>query len=203
MPRAARGFGRADWTLLAQQAVDFIHAQLWRDGRLLASYKDRQAKLNAYLDDYAFLLDALLELLQTEFRPQDLAFAQNLADRLLSHFEDPEQGGFFFSSHDHEQLIHRPKPGQDQATPSGNGVAVLALQRLGHLLGEQRYLTAEERALTLFYPAMNAQAGAYPTLLLGLKESLEPPAMVMVRGPVQGFEIWRAALAASGKDRCC
>ena len=101
LARAARVFERADWTRRAQQAVDFIHAQMWHDGRLLASYKDGQAKLNAYLDDYAFLLDALLELMQTEFRSQDLAFAQALADRLLSQFEDPEYGWI---------LLYQPRP---------------------------------------------------------------------------------------------
>ena len=195
LARAARVFSRPDWALLAQQAVDFIRAQMWQKQHLLASYKDGQARLNAYLDDYAFLLDALLELMQTEFRPQDLEFAQALADCLLSQFEDPAQGGFFFTSHDHEQLIHRPKPGPDQATPSGNGVAVFALQRLGHLLGEARYLNAAERALTLFYPSISGQPATYPSLLIGLKECLKPTDMVVVRGPAEGVEAWRKVLA--------
>ena len=195
LARAARVFSRPDWCLMAQQAVDFIQTTMWREQHLCASYKDKEAKLNAYLDDYAFLLDALLELLQTEFRAQDLAFAKALADRLLSQFEDPEQGGFFFTSHDHEQLIHRPKPGPDQATPSGNGVAVIALQRLGHLLGETRYLAAAERALNLFYAAIAAQPAAYTSLMIGLKEHLQAPDMVVVRGPAAGINAWRAALA--------
>ena len=197
LARAARVFSRPDWTQLAQQAVDFIQAQMWQEQRLLASYKDGQARLNAYLDDYAFLLDALLDLMQTEFRPQDLAFAQALADCLLSQFEDPEQGGFFFTSHDHEQLIHRPKPGPDQATPSGNGVAVFALQRLGHLLGEARYLESAERALTLFYPSISGQPAAYASLLIGLKECLNPPDIVVIRGPRAGIATWRKALAST------
>ena len=195
LARAGRVFERPDWVLLAQQAVDFIQARMWQENHLLASFKDDQAKLNAYLDDYAFLLDALLELMQTEFRGQDLAFAQNLADNLLSQFEDPQQGGFFFTSHDHEQLIHRPKPGPDQATPSGNGVAVLALQRLGHLLGETRYLAAAERALTLFYPSISGQPTAYTSLMLGLKECLQAPDIVVVRGPAEGVAAWHAGLA--------
>ena len=195
--RAARICERPKWTLLAQRALDFIRVQMWRNDRLLATYKDGKAKLNAYLDDYAFLLDALLESLQVEFRAQDLSFAQELADRLLSHFEDPEQGGFFFTSHDHERLIHRPKPGPDQATPSGNGIAVSALQRLGHLLGEPRYIAAAERALTLFYPAISSQPAVHTTLLAGLKQALEPPDMVVVRGPAQHFHAWRAALASA------
>jgi len=195
LTRAARVFGRADWILLAQQAVDFIREQMWRDGRLLASYKDGQAKLNAYLDDYAFLLDALLELLQAEFRPQDLAFAQDLAERLLRQFEDPEQGGFFFTSHDHEALIHRPKPGLDQATPSGNGIAAHALQRLGHVLGEPRYLAAAERTLNLFYPQLAQQPAGYMSLLSALDEHLTPPNILILRGPAHAVAAWQQALA--------
>jgi uncharacterized protein YyaL (SSP411 family) len=195
LARAARVLGRADWLLLAQQAVDFIRTQMWRERRLLASYKDGRARLNAYLDDYAFLLDALLELLQAGYRPQDLAFAQDLAQRQLSQFEDPEQGGFFFTSHDHEALIHRPKPGQDQATPSGNGVAAFALQRLGHLLGEPRYLTAAERTLKLFYPQLSQQPAGYMSLLSALDEHLTPPNILILRGPAQEVVAWQQALA--------
>ncbi len=194
LAHAARVFGQPSWTLLAKQAVDFIRREMWVEGRLLASYKGGQAKLNAYLDDYAFLLDALLELMQTEFRPEDVRFAQDLADRLLAQFEDTEQGGFFFTSHDHETLLHRPKPGPDQATPSGNGVAAHALQRLGHILGEPRYLVAAERALTSFYPVIAAQPAGYTTLLMALKENLSPPDIVVVSGPGADLGVWRSAL---------
>ena len=166
-----------------------------QENHLLASFKDDQARLNAYLDDYAFLLDALLELMQTEFRAQDLEFAQHLANSLPSQFEDPEQGEFFFTSHDHEQLIHRPKPGPDQATPSGNGLAVFALQRLGHLQGEARYLASAERAITLLYPPISKHPAAYSSLMIGLKECLQAPDIVVVRGPAEGVAAWRASLA--------
>ena len=142
MAHAARAFGREDWRASAQRALDFLCARMWKEGRLLATYKDGRAHLNAYVDDYAFLLAATLEMLQAEFREQDLELATGVADALLDHFEDRGAGGFFFTSHDHEQLILRPKPGHDNATPSGNGVAALALTRLGHLLGETRYLRA-------------------------------------------------------------
>ena len=154
MARAARVFDERSWLESAQRAVDFIRRVMWRDGRLLATCKDGNAHLNAYLDDHAFLLDALLELMQAEFRACDFEFARELAELLLAQFEDREHGGFFFVSHDHEQLIHRAKPGHDNATPSGNGVAAIALQRLGHLIGEPRYLAAAERALRLFYPVL-------------------------------------------------
>ncbi|MGZ5094614.1 MAG: thioredoxin domain-containing protein, partial [Burkholderiales bacterium] len=101
MARAGRVFGRTDWIDSARRSLDFLRATLWRDGRLLATYKDGKAHLNAYLDDHAFMLDALLELMQAEFRVQDLQWAQALADLLIEQFEDPQRGGFYFVSHDH------------------------------------------------------------------------------------------------------
>ncbi|HYC47092.1 MAG TPA: thioredoxin domain-containing protein [Burkholderiales bacterium] len=197
MARAGRVFGRADWTDSAQRAVGFIRATLWVDGRLLATYKDGRAHLNAYLDDYAFLLDALLELLQTEFRSDDLAFARAVADALLQRFEDPDRGGFYFTSHDHEKLIHRPKTGHDGATPSGNGVAAYALQRLGHVLGEPRYLAAAERTLKAFYESLQRNASGHTTLATALEETLTPPRLVVLRGAAALLRAWHAQLAAT------
>ncbi|MBT9589860.1 MAG: thioredoxin domain-containing protein [Thiobacillus sp.] len=191
---AGRVMGRPDWIKAAQEAVDFLHQNLWRDGRLLASYKHGEARLNAYLDDYAFLLDALLESMQAGYREADMAWARELADALLTHFEDPEQGGFFFTSHDHEALITRPKPGYDNATPSGNGVAAFALQRLGHLLGETRYLDASARCLRVFQSQLAKQPIAYATLLAVLEESWLPPRVVVLRGPAASLQEWATAL---------
>jgi uncharacterized protein YyaL (SSP411 family) len=143
----------------AARAADCIRNTMWQDGRLLATARDGRAHLDAYLDDHAFLLAALLELMQAEFRGKDLAFAIELADALLNRFEDSDAGGFFFTAHDHEVLIHRPKTGHDNATPAGNGVAAFALQRLGHMLGETRYVGAAERTLRLFWPHHSAVAG--------------------------------------------
>ncbi len=196
MARAARVFDQPAWLASARRALDFIRQTQWRDGRLLATYKDGRAHLNAYLDDYAFLLDALLELMQCEFRADDLAFAQALAERLLEQFEDDEQGGFFFTSHDHEKLIHRNKPGFDNATPSGNGIAAFALQRLGHLIGETRYIVAAERALRLFHAALQRQPSAFVSLLGALEEALSPPRVVILRGEVRALHEWQRRLAA-------
>jgi uncharacterized protein YyaL (SSP411 family) len=200
MARAARVFGRPEWLASARAALDFIRATLWRqeDGparaRLLATCKDGRAHLNAYLDDYAFLLAALIELMQTEYDSRDLAFAEDLAEVLLEQFYDPATGGFFFTSHDHEKLIHRPKPGFDGATPSGNGAAALALQRLGHITGESRYLDAAERTLQLFYPVLAQHPNGCTSLLLALEETIEPPRVVVLRGPPEQMRQWRRTL---------
>lgn len=136
MARAARIFNRPDWLHSAQQALDFVQHTLWENGKLLATCKDGKAHLNAYLDDYAFLLSAALELLQADYRSADFVFATQLADAILERFEDKVNGGFFFTSHDHEVLIQRNKVAQDNASPSGNGIATQALQRLALLSGE-------------------------------------------------------------------
>ena len=200
MARAARVFGRPEWLASARAALDFIRATLWREeegparARLLATCKDGRAHLNAYLDDYAFLLAALIELMQTEYDSRDLAFAGDLAEVLLEQFYDPATGGFFFTSHDHEKLIHRPKSGYDGATPSGNGAAALALQRLGHITGESRYLDAAERTLQLFYPMLAQHPDGCTGLLLALEEAIEPPRVVVLRGPPEQMRQWRRTL---------
>ena len=195
LAHAGRVMARHDWIAEAQAALDFLHRGLWHDGRLFASYKNGEARLNAYLDDYAFLLDALLETLQADYREADMAWARELAEALLTQFEDAEAGGFFFTSHDHEALITRPKPGYDNATPSGNGVAAFALQRLGHLLGESRYLDSSARCLRLFHAQLLQQPIAYPTLLAVLDEALVPPRVILLRGPAAALREWATALA--------
>ncbi len=195
MARAGRAFGREDWVASARRALDFLRATLWREGRLLAAYKEGRAHLNAYLDDHAFLLAALLELMQTDYRAEDLEFATELADALLERFEDRVNGGFFFTSRDHEPLILRPKPGPDSATPSGNGVAALSLQRLAHLVGEPRYLQAAERTLRLFFPQMQQHPSAFATLCLALVEQLAAPATIILRGSGSEIAPWQARLA--------
>jgi len=194
LARAARIFGRPEWLVSARRATDFIRGTLWHGGKLLATYKDGHAHLNAYLDDYAFLVEALIELMQAEFRITDLEFARALADIMLDQFEDRAAGGFFFVSHDHEQLIHRAKPGHDNATPSGNGIAAFALQRLGHLVGEPRYLAAAERTLKLFYPALERQPGGCVSLATALDEYLAPPPTVILRGDQEDIARWQGVL---------
>ena len=194
MARAARVFNRPDWLHSAQQAMDFVRNTLWRDGKLLATYKDGKTHLNAYLDDHAFLLNALLELLQAEYRSADLAFAIQLGDALLARFEDKQEGGYFFTSHDHEVLIQRNKIGPDNATPSGNGIAAQALLRLSLLSGETRYAEAAERCLKLFYPAFQQAAGYHSSLCTALAEYLQPSSLLVLRGTTSETNIWLNAL---------
>ncbi len=204
MARAARVFDQPQWLASARMATAFVYRTLWRAGgahrdgskRLLATCKDGNAHLNAYLDDYAFMIDALLELAQADLRTEDLMWARELADVLLEQFEDRANGGFFFVSHDHERLIHRAKSGHDNATPAGNGIAAAALQRLGHLLGEPRYLDAAQRTLNAFKPLLERQASAHASLCSALQEYLAPPTIVILRGEAAETARWRRALNA-------
>ena len=190
MARAGRVLGESRFTASAERALDFVRRELWRDGRLLATHKDGRSRLPAYLDDYACLLDALLELLQCRWSGADLAFARELADVLLSHFQDRERGGFFFTADDHERLIHRPRPFGDDAIPSGNGTAALALGRLGHLLGEQRYLEASRHTLQAAWAHLSQIPQAHCTLLNALEEQIHPPETIILRGAGETLEKW-------------
>jgi len=193
MAIAAVGLDRADLCDSAARALDFVRTHLLCDGRLLVTYKDGRAQLNAYLDDYAYLIDALLELLQARWRSADLELAVALADVLLARFEDREQGGFFFTAHDHETLIHRPKPFGDDALPAGNAVAAKALGRLGHLIGEPRYLDAAERTLRAAWPQLSELPFAHCSMLDALEEYLMPPEIVILRGEEGSMRQWRKA----------
>ena len=192
---AARALDRPDLAETAQRAADFLRATLWRDGRLLATYKDGHAHLPAYLDDYVFLADGMLELLQCRWRSDELQFVIALAEVVLKHFEDRVSGGFFFTADDHETLMHRSKSFGDDAIPSGNGVAVLVLLRLGFLLGEPRYLDAAERALRAGWSPLERYPQGHATLLIALEERLRPIEIVIIRGPQAEAARWRDELA--------
>jgi uncharacterized protein YyaL (SSP411 family) len=195
MAHAGRVFDRPEWIASARRAADFARARMWRDGRLQATYKDGRAHLSAYLDDYAFLLAALLELLQAEYHAADLELAEALADALLAQFEDREAGGFYFTAADHERLIHRPKSGHDNAMASGNGVAAWTLNRLAALTGELRYARAAERTLDLFYPAMRDHPQGFAMLMIALEEQLDPPATAILRGKAPELTTWSRNMA--------
>ena len=196
---------RPDCLAAATRAVDYLHKTHWRNGRLLATSRDGQAHLNAYLDDYAFLVDALLVLLSARWRDRDLTFATALADALLEHFEDRQQGGFFFTSDDHEVLIQRSRSFGDDSLPSGNGVAARALLELGYLLGESRYLEAAERALRAGITDAGRWPSAHATLMRALLDYTTPPPRVILRCGIDADATAWLTMAAerlSVRSRC-
>ena len=181
LARASRFLASQSMLQAAEQALAAVHGQLWHNGTLRRS---SSSAAPAFLDDYASLLEALLDLLCCRWQRQDLGWAIELADVLLERFEDREQGGFDFAPHGHEALPPSPKAFLDESVPSANGVAVRALLRLGHLLGEQRYLTAAERALHAASDVLRRYPEACASMLRGLQAWQYPPAHVVVRlGP--------------------
>ena len=197
------GLARASRTLrdpslqeLADTALDHVHANAWREGKLFATTAAAPL-IAAYLDDYAFLLEAIIECLQSRWSARDMVWATQLADALLAHFEDSAAGGFFFTADDHEQLIQRPKPWLDEAIPSGNGVAARSLLRLGHLIGETRYIDAAERTLRAAFDTLRRNPAACTALLRALNDLLRPRTHVVIRFDGHDEERrWRDALRA-------
>jgi uncharacterized protein YyaL (SSP411 family) len=158
----------------AERAADFVLAKLRTgDGRLLRSYRAGQAKLPAYLEDYAFLAHGLLRLHAATGDPSRLAQARELTERMIADFADEKQGGFFYTADDHESLLARPKDPYDNALPSGNSVAIRNLVALAAATGEPRYLDLAGRVLEAFGPALARNPSALPLMLVGLEEYLD------------------------------
>ena len=117
-----------------------------------------------------------------------------IANALIEHFEDKDQGGFYFTSHDHEQLILRSKTYSDDAIPSGNGMAAIALLQLGYLTGSPGYLDAAERCLQAAWHSINQASISHCTLLQALDYYLNPPKIVIIRGTIDKLQSWREKL---------
>jgi uncharacterized protein len=139
------------------------------DGRLLRTFKNGEAKLNAYLEDHAFLVEALLTLYESTFDPRWFSAARETADAMIERFGDAERGGFFETSADHEQLVARRKDLEDNPIPAGNSSAAYGLLRLAALTGQHAY---EERALGVF-ALLHQIAGKHPQAFPHLLQALD------------------------------
>jgi uncharacterized protein YyaL (SSP411 family) len=160
---------RDDLLDVARGAADFVlGAMRDGDGRLLRTFNDGHAKLNAYLEDHAFLLEALLALYEATFEERWFTEARALADTLLDRFADPESGGFFTTSDDHETLVARRKDLEDSPIPAGGSSAAKGLLRLAALTGERRYATAAEGQLLLLHELAPQHPAAFGHLLQAL-----------------------------------
>lgn len=190
MAVAGRLLGKPEYTQSAIQAADFIHQHCWKNNRLLASYNRDKARLNAYLDDYAFLIYGLLKLLQNHWRDDLYEWTLQLADKLLDEFEDKDYGGFFFTGKHHENLIHQIKSFSDDAIPAGNAVAACSLNRLGYLSGKQPYLAAAERCLQSAWSALNQAPVSHCAMLNTLREQLTPPDILVIRKQKNDEKNW-------------
>ena len=191
MAIAGRVLGKPEYIQSAQRALDFLRGTMWTSQHLAATYKDGTAHLDAYLDDYSFLLDAILEMLQVRWCSQDLNWACDIANVLLEKFEDNARGGFYFTSIDHERLIQRSKTLSDEAMPSGNGIAATALARLGYLLGKTEYLDATEHVLQFAGQAVTHAPMGHASLITAYEEQYYPLQIIILRGEKSHLEKWR------------
>jgi uncharacterized protein YyaL (SSP411 family) len=183
LAEAGAALERPDYVEAAAACADFVLGSL-RDGegRLLRSYKDGQAKLNAYLEDHAFLLEALVSLYEASFDPRWYSEAHALADTIIERFADDDKGGFFETSSDHEQLLTRRKELEDHPIPSANSSAAYGMLRLAALSGEAGY---EERAvgvLRLLHEPAAQHPNAFGHLLQALDFHLSPVQEVALVG---------------------
>ncbi len=174
---------REDHLDAARRAAGFVLDEMRAaDGRLLRTYNAGEAKLNAYLEDHAFLLEALLTLYEATFEPRWFHAARELADAILERFGDPEHGGFFQTSADHERLVARRKEIDDAPIPSGQSSAAHGLLRLAALTGEARYEQAAVGVLELFGDLPRRSPLAFGHLLQALDFHLAPVREVALVG---------------------
>ena len=190
MAIAGRIFDNADYIASASRAAHFIKNTCWKDEQLFVGTKDGVTALPAYLDDYAFLINALLELLQSKWDDGLYQWTLELAEKLLSDFEDGEYGGFYFTSHSHEDLIQRLKSFSDDAIPSGNAIACSALNKLGYLSGRQHYIDSAQRCLRSGWSSMNNAPISHCAMLTSLSEYLTPPALLIIRSQQEDAADW-------------
>jgi uncharacterized protein YyaL (SSP411 family) len=193
---AARTLGRADYQEVAERNAEFLLRELRQgNGRLLRTWKQGEAKLNGYLEDYAYLIEGLLELYQTTFGPRWFAAAQELAETIIEHYAASD-GTFFDTSDDHETLITRPRDLQDNATPSGNAMAVTTLLKLAGFTNDLRYVELAHHALAQMQPMMSQYPLGFGQWLQALAYTLSKPREIAIVGDPQAIET-RALLAAA------
>jgi len=174
---------RDDYLDAARGCAEFVLGTMRdSDGRLLRTYKDDRAHLNAYLEDHAFLLEALLGLYEATFEARWFEQAEALAKTMIARFGDTERGGFYSTSDDHEQLIARRKEVGDHPIPSGNSSAAMGLLRLAALTGERAYEQEAEGVLRLFGKTAADHPDAFAHLLRALDFQLAPTREVALVG---------------------
>jgi hypothetical protein len=179
---AARVFERADWLRTAVRSAEFLTTELKPEGRLLRTWKGGRAKIPAFLEDHALLVDALVAVYEATWDTRWVREARSLADEMLGRFWAEDENVFYDTASDAEALVVRPRDVFDNATPSGNSAAVMALLRLGELTGEARYRQVAEQVLAGMGDLMARVLMGFGHLLCALDFSLAAPAEVAFVG---------------------
>jgi len=182
--RAYQVLGKAEYAASAKTAAQFVMCELLsnEDGRVLRRYRDGEAKIEAQLSDYSFLVQGLLDLYEASFDIQWLQRAQELTDRQIVIFLDQRQGGFFETSGEDGSILVRTTETYDGAEPSGNSIAILNPLRLSQMLGDQRYEDVARKSLARFGQDIVAGKDALAQLLVALDFSLSKPKQIVIAG---------------------
>ncbi|HIJ74738.1 MAG TPA: thioredoxin domain-containing protein [Candidatus Hydrogenedentes bacterium] len=173
----------------AERAAGFVLENMIQDGRLFHTYRNGEARVPAYLDDHAFLIVALVDLYETTFDTKWLSAADALAQKMIADFYDAERGGFFFTSHEHKDLIARTKPTYDGAEPSGNAMAAIGLTRLGRLTDNREYLAKAKDTLEFNHANMMATPRAFMKMIVAADLLLTPPIEIAITGAPDAPEV--------------
>ncbi len=181
--RAAFVLDETEYSRRAAQAARFVLSRLRLEGRLLRSYREGRARHNGYLDDYAFLIRALLDLYETTWEPEWLVEALRLQERLDRHYWDGEGGGYYMTSDDHETLIAREKPAYDGAEPSGNSIALENLLRLHELTTDDRFRQRADALLQAFAGQLRRYPASLTEMLVALEFRLAQPKEIVIVTP--------------------
>ena len=183
--RGAQILGEARYCDAARRAAAFIRSELFDESRkvLLRRYRDGDAAVDGFLDDYAFFIVALLDLYETAFDSADLRFAIQLAERAIELFEDRENGGFFSAAPGSKDLVLSLKDDYDGAEPSGNSMMALGLLRLARITDRADFRDAADRTLRAFGSRLKSSGSGLPQMLVALHFALATPQEIVLAGP--------------------
>jgi hypothetical protein len=188
--KGAQVFADSRYLDAARRAADFVLAHMYdvQAGTLLRRYRDGEAAIPAFLDDYAFFVQGLLDLYEAEFDARRIETAIRLTETMIARFEDPEGGGFFSTMPDEPALVLRLKDDYDGAEPSGNSIAILNLLRVARMTGRKAFEEIASNALAAFAGRMAAVPDSMPQMLAALEYSRSKPAQIVLVGTRRAAE---------------
>jgi len=165
---------------ISEKTINFIYSNMYKDGLLLRSYKNNQAKFNAYLEDYVFLIDSLIDLYQATLKKDWLQKALDLNEKVIKEFWNEKDGGFFFTGRSHEKLLVKIKDIADTSIPSSNSIALKNLYRLSKITDDKTLLDKFEKSLYTFNTEINKYSFSVSSLLCVLDMYLKPPSDIVL-----------------------
>ena len=180
--KGAQVLNDPEYAAVAHRAAEFFTSKMWNGSTLLRRYRDGEAAIPGFLDDYAFLAQALLDLYEADFDLAHLDAAIAIAERMLALFEDRENGAFFSTAEGDPELLLRIKDDYDGAEPAGNSVAILNLLRLARITRRADFTAAAERALQNLASRISSQPVAVPQLLVALMFHQAKPLQIVLVG---------------------